>query len=127
MRFLLLTLLAFLPASAHAIDPSLCADDGVTEVPPFADSRDGNQCLLIDPGNGAPLVPFQYEIFHRTGMSVGAKGSGFPPPGGEWIEHNLESYGRCTTKESRRWSSLWVTRERSRRRTRVAVASRWAT
>jgi hypothetical protein len=106
LRLSLLALLVFLPASAHAIDPALCADDGVTEVPPFADGRDGNQCLMIDPGNGDPPVPFQYEVFHKTGMSRAARDSGDEPPGGEWIDHNMDAYGRCRTIGDKQYCSL---------------------
>ena len=62
-----------LPLAADAIDRSLCADDGVTLVPPFAKGRDGDQCLLVDPGNGEPPVRFQYEQFNQTGVSPGCK------------------------------------------------------
>jgi len=104
-------LLLFLPASAGAIDASLCAEDGVTEVPDFADSRDGNQCLMIDPGNGDPLVPFQYEQFHKTGVA------GNPDGGGGCnnktrlstttaIDHNMDQFGRCSTSDDGKFCSL---------------------
>jgi hypothetical protein len=60
---------------ALAIDPALCRDDGVTEVPSFAAGRDSNQCLRIDPGNGDPDVLIQYETFHKTG-TANCSGSG---------------------------------------------------
>jgi hypothetical protein len=51
----------------YSMNPSLCADDGVTEVPYFAEYRDSDECLWIDPGNGDPLVLFQYDTFHESG------------------------------------------------------------
>jgi len=91
-----LLLILFLGAPAAAIDPSLCGDDGVTEVPDFSMGRDGNQCLMIDPGNGDAPVPFQYETFHKTGISVGCDSP--QNPGVERIEHNMDTYGRCPTQ-----------------------------
>jgi hypothetical protein len=98
-------LLFLLPASAGAIDPALCADDGVTEVPSFAASRDSDQCLLVDPGNGDAFVPFQYEQFHKTGVSVGCD-NGKRLSSTTAIEHNLNSYGRCRTKDDGEYCSI---------------------
>lgn len=66
------------PATAGAIDPARCREDGVTEVPGFASGRDGNQCLMIDPGNGDAPIPFQYEAFHRRGVGACDGGEGMP-------------------------------------------------
>jgi hypothetical protein len=76
---LLLVLGVGFAAPASALDSSLCNDDGVTEVPGFATARDSSQCLLIDPGNGDPLVPFQWEIFNQTGIMESALDSGENP------------------------------------------------
>jgi hypothetical protein len=65
---LLLALLA-LPSASFAIDPSLCKDDGVTEVPPFAKGRDANGCLVVDPGNGDADILFQYEEYNKKGVA----------------------------------------------------------
>ncbi len=62
------------PGSARAIDAGLCNNDGVTEVPSFAEGRDANQCLLIDPGNGDPDVLFQYDHLHKTGDQTSISG-----------------------------------------------------
>ena len=48
----------------------------MTEVPPFATGRDEQQCLMVDPGNGAPPVPFQYEFFHLMGIARSAHDKG---------------------------------------------------
>lgn len=50
-------------AQASAIDPALCDDDGVTEVPSWADGRDSNGCLIVEG------IPFQYEFFHKHDAS----------------------------------------------------------
>ncbi len=96
------------PPSAGAISPALCGDDGVTEIPPFATSRNASQCLLIDPGNGDPLVPFQYEVFHKAGLSKGSESGSYPPPGGEWIDHNMDAWGRCRTRDAGQFCSLLI-------------------
>lgn len=94
--------LLWVPASALAIDRSLCSDDRVTEVPSFAEGRDGNQCLMVDPGNGDPAIPFQYEQFHKKGVAAGCEGATRAPI----IEHNLDSYGGCRTKSAGQYCSL---------------------
>lgn len=100
---LLLMLPFFLPAAAQAIDLALCNDDGVTEVPPFADGRDGNNCLMIDPGNGDPAVPFQYEFFHGPGdpdtASAGLWWS-TKDPEGLGYGFRADEYGKCRTKDN---------------------------
>lgn len=75
----LLLLGALLPAPALAIDRSKCNDDNVSEIPSFATTRDSQGCLILDPGNGDPLVPFQYETFHRQGISRTAIDGGETP------------------------------------------------
>jgi len=54
-------------AQAQAVDPNLCGRQGETEVPPFADGRNSDGCLLVDPGNGEAPIRFQYEQYHRSG------------------------------------------------------------
>lgn len=95
---LLLTAL-LLPTSGDAIDRSLCSDDGVTETPSFAAGRDQDQCLLLDPGNGDLQVPFQYEFFHKYGVS----GPGGPFDVGTNAVAN--QYGRCRTASSGEYCS----------------------
>ena len=81
MRTLMLLLwtAAMMPVSAQAIDLSQCGEDGVTEVPDFAQGRDNRGCLRIDPGNGDAAVPFQWEVFHRRGISRSATDGGETP------------------------------------------------
>jgi hypothetical protein len=86
-----------LPGPARAIDPALCADDGVTEVPAFATGRDANGCLLVDPGNGEAAIPFQYEFFHGTGFSKSSKDGGET---GTFFDMSAVQYGRCRTKDT---------------------------
>lgn len=93
----LLLLVIALPASA--IDLSLCNDDGITETPSFA-TRDGNNCLLVDPGNGDSPVPFQYEVFHRTGIAESSINSGESTPPGGWIDLRAASFGGCSTRDA---------------------------
>jgi cysteine-rich repeat protein len=87
-----------------AIDPDLCSDDGVMEEPDWVlDSgpgagRDGNQCLNINPGNGDPVIPFQYENLHKLGVSIACDGT--PPAGVDEIDHKADAWGECSTKES---------------------------
>jgi hypothetical protein len=113
-----LALALLFPASAQAIDPTLCDDDGVTEIPDFAEGRDANQCLMIDPGNGDPAIPFQYELFHQRGLSASARDSGEVLAGGtsdaghtwssEWIEPFRKDLGGCPTKTSGKYCSfIW--------------------
>ncbi|MBW2361408.1 MAG: hypothetical protein JRG84_10930 [Deltaproteobacteria bacterium] len=80
---------------ALAIDPALCSDDGVTEIPPFATGRDIDDCLLVDPGNGEALVQFQYEVFHQTGI---IKGCDRVPKTAPVVDHKMDDYGRCTSR-----------------------------
>ncbi|MBW2361411.1 MAG: hypothetical protein JRG84_10945 [Deltaproteobacteria bacterium] len=88
-----------LPGRAEAIDPALCSDDGVTKVPDWvADSgpgagRDSNECLNIDPGNGDDVIPFQYEQFDKSGISIGCGG-----PSSKEIDHKADEFGECRTK-----------------------------
>ena len=91
----------FVAGTAFALDPALCADDAVTEVPPFAASRDASQCLLVDPGNGDPAVPFQYETFHQRGLSRSAIDGGESTPDGDWawVDLNASELGRCRSRE----------------------------
>jgi hypothetical protein len=91
--------------SSYSMNLSLCNDDGVTETPSFASGRDSNNCLMIDPGNGDPAVPFQYEQFHKTGIAVGCNKVS-PLPGTTVIEHNLNSYSRCSTKDAGEYCSM---------------------
>lgn len=86
--------------SAAAIDRSLCAHDGVTEVPGFAAGRDSNQCLMIDPGNGDSLVPFQYEVMHATGNQ-----SCDDVPN---LDLNLKTQGKCSTKDEGEYCTLLI-------------------
>jgi hypothetical protein len=86
-----------LPGAAQAIDRSLCKDDNVTEVPDFAQGRDSSQCLMIDPGNGDPPVPFQYEFFHLVGLEEGGKDSGESARWDRWIDAQIKDYGNCRT------------------------------
>jgi hypothetical protein len=95
---LLLAMVSLSAGPARAIDPALCGDDKVTEVPPFASGRDSNGCLLVDPGNGDPAVKFQYDIFHKTGISWHA---GKPTnPGVDRVDANAYQWGNCNTKDS---------------------------
>jgi len=105
---LLLALLSFLPEPAAAIDRALCRDDGVTEIPDFADRRDGNTCLMIDPGNGDPEIPFQYEIFHQSGIALSSRDSGESAP---FVELRAQSFGKCRTKDKGEYCSylIWDT------------------
>jgi hypothetical protein len=81
---------------ARAIDPALCADDGVTEVPDFAAGRDAKGCLMIDPGNGKSPIPFQYENFHKKGVAAcSPKLSTTKKIDVKWSDH-----GACRTKDS---------------------------
>lgn len=61
-----LGLLLPIPAAAYGFDVTKCDDDGVTVVPSYALSRDADQCLLVDPGNGDPPVKFQWDIRNYT-------------------------------------------------------------
>ncbi len=106
LLFLLCTSSLLLPEPASAIDPSLCDDDGVTEVPPFAEGRDGNQCLSIDPGNGDPNVLFQYEFFHKRGVSRSSMDSG--ESYANFIDLELLATSGCPTKGSRDYCSAIV-------------------
>jgi transcriptional regulator with XRE-family HTH domain len=108
LPLLSLAVLLLLPAPARAIDPLLCADDGVTEIPPFAAGRDAGQCLLLDPGNGAPLVPFQYEFFHRVGIDLSAEDGGDDEIYSSWIDLQLKDYGNCRTAASGSFCSLLI-------------------
>ncbi len=83
---------------ARAIDPALCKDDGVTEVPPWAQGRDSSQCLMVNPGNGDPVVKFQYETFHKKGISRHAERP--VNAGVDWIDANAYQWGNCSTKDS---------------------------
>ncbi len=96
-------LFCWLPWVAQAIDPGLCADDGVTEVPPFASGRDANQCLMVDPGNGGPPVPFQYEHFHKTGVAPTCKKTRKETT---VIDHKMKAHGRCRTRDAGEYCSL---------------------
>ncbi len=84
---------------AGAIDKRLCSQDGMTEIPEFADGRDSNGCLMIDPGNGDAPIPFQYETFHRHGISETSKTSGEKFPGVDIIDMRAERFGKCSTKD----------------------------
>jgi hypothetical protein len=105
---LLLILFFVFPTSAYAIDPSLCADDGVTEVPDFAVGRDAEQCLMIDPGNGDPSVPFQYEHFHKVGVQQNCKKSGTTFPTTTIIDTALNDYGNCPTQGQGEFCSMLI-------------------
>ena len=85
-----------LPMAASAIDLSLCKDDGVTEVPGFAAGRDGNGCLMVDPGNGKAAVPFQYKNFHKTGVASCAPKLASTTK----VDWKYEKYGACRTKDN---------------------------
>jgi hypothetical protein len=94
------------PTLARAIDPSLCDDDGVTEIPPFAQGRDGRGCLLIDPGNGDPAVPFQFEVFHKRGIAINAKDGDPAPPGG-WVDIRADALGGpCPSRDAGHYCSF---------------------
>ncbi len=95
--------------AARAIDPALCADDGVTEIPSFATGRDTDGCLLVDPGNGQPAIPFQYETFHRTGISRTSIAG--ETAVADVIEMRAESHGKCRTKDEGEFCSylIWDT------------------
>jgi hypothetical protein len=47
-------------AQAGAFESSRCDNDN-DPVPGFASGRDGDGCLLIDPGNGNPAIRFDWE------------------------------------------------------------------
>ena len=97
---LILSLAALLQASlvpVLAIDPSLCADDGVTEVPWFATRDPSTQCLMIDPGNGDPEVPFQYEDFHKRGIAGST--SSTPPEFRLSLNAYMNDFGGCRSVE----------------------------
>ena len=94
------TALGLLAASpALAVDPKLCRDDNVTEVPPFASGRDANQCLRLNPGNGDADVLIQYETFHRRGGSQCA---------GDVPMSIKKEYDSCSTKLSGQYCTMLV-------------------
>jgi 3-phytase len=93
-----------------AIDTALCADDGVTEIPWFATRDDVTQCLMIDPGNGDPPIPMQYEFFHEVGVQRNCdKSNTFPTT--TIIDTALNDYGNCPTQDGGEYCSmlLWNT------------------
>lgn len=94
--------LVLFSAPVKGIAPSLCKDDGVTEIPPFAVGRDANSCLLIDPGNGDSPIPFQYEFFHLNGTAGGEKS----------LLLSFSEFGECRTKDQGEYCSqiIWDTR-----------------
>ncbi len=106
----LLALGLLVPGHASAIDPRLCADDGVTEVPEWvADSgdgagRDANECLKIDPGNGDPLIPFQYEQFNKSGIALTCRSP--QRKGTISIDHKADAWGECRTKDRGEFCSI---------------------
>jgi hypothetical protein len=103
---LLAVMFGFTPGAARAIDPALCKDDGVTETPDFA-SRASNGCLMIDPGNGRPAVPFQYETFHKTGVASCDN----PRASTTKIDVKFDKHGACRTSGSGQYCSqiIWDT------------------
>jgi hypothetical protein len=101
MKLLISLIILLLSTASFAVSESLCPNDGVKEVPPFA-SKAKDDCLYIDPGNGDPLVRFQYEIFHKTGISISAKDSGDTEliivDGAEWVDLR-GGEGPCATRD----------------------------
>jgi len=78
--------LLFLSVPAWAqwnLNPEHCNHDGVTETPSFG-TRDTNQCLNVDPGNGDSVVPIQSEIFHKKMVPGGCT----PTPAGYTLMGN---------------------------------------
>lgn len=86
MRRLLLVALLLFAFPAYAIDVALCdnADESVadgTELPDLDGdgtedaTRDGDNCLVIDPGNGDPDILIQYEYFHEDTVGNDCPGS----------------------------------------------------
>lgn len=78
----MLAALLLVPLSAQAVfDPTVCDDDGNTETPSFGTRPGGGAtCLYIDPLNGDPPIPFQYEIQNQTGISDPNYGDGWKNP-----------------------------------------------
>jgi cysteine-rich repeat protein len=101
--------------TVDAIDTSLCADDGITETPDFTEGRDSDNCLLIDPGNGDPAIPFQYEIFHEVSISKSADDGGSEDGCTDslkcttpWADVQAKEFGRCRTKKSGQPCSFFI-------------------
>lgn len=98
-------------ASPPNIDESLCRDDGVTEVPPWAEGRNANNCLMIDPGNGEVPYPFQYSFFHHhdgNGNGTHAAGSS---DGSPKLYLDQRDNGRCRSGDSGQYCTtvIWDT------------------